>query len=254
MYYPLMAFLKSFLYTIIFIIIADLSYSQQVDLLVCEKWNALDAKITNTSIKKETAIEYFKKYEKLIHKYFNFKGGIKIERSNWIFPLRKFSKIFYRDNGNDYRLGNYDYFQGSNSKGHPAHDIMISDNNKDLLDDSTLNPVDVVCMSSGVVVATDTTWKIGSKLRGGKYIKIFDPAEKGIFYYSHLSNVNVKPGQIINAGDKIGEVGRTGRKAILKQGMTHLHISFLKLIDGYPMPEDIIMDLKSSENKYYSGE
>lgn len=231
--------------------ISNIAYTQSVDLLICEKWNQLDKKITNSTIEKEAALELFEFYEPLIHKYFDFKKGIKIRRSDWVFPMKNFSKIYYRDNGNDYRLGKYDYFQGSNSKGHPAHDIMILDSNKNLMDDSTLNYVDVVSMSSGVVVATDTTWKIGSKLRGGKYVKIFDTAINGIFYYSHLANVSVVPGQIVNAGEKIGEVGRTGRKAILPQGKTHLHISFLKLIDGYPVPEDIIFDLKDSEKKYY---
>ncbi len=146
-----------------------------------------------------------------------------------MFPLKNFTLVYYRDYGNDYKVAGYDYFQGSNTKGHPAHDIMILDKNKDLLDDSTLKPVDVVSMSSGVVVATDTTWQIGSLLRGGKYVKVFDVTNNGIFYYSHLSVVNVKPGDIVNAGDKIGEVGRTGRKAILAPGKTHVHVAYLNI-------------------------
>ena len=121
---------------------------------------------------------------------------------------------------------------------------MIADSNKDLLDDVTLKPVDVVSMSSGVVVATDTTWNPGSLLRGGRYVKIFDVTNNCIFYYSHLSVVSVSPGDVINEGDKIGEVGRTGRKAILKGGKTHLHIAALEVKDGYPVPVDIISDLK----------
>lgn len=50
-------------------------------------------------------------------------------------------------------------------------------------------------------------------------------------------------------GDKIGEVGRTGRKTILKEGKTHLHIQFLISDEGYPMPEDFINDLRSAEMK-----
>ncbi|MBK9334075.1 MAG: hypothetical protein IPM96_17135 [Ignavibacteria bacterium] len=77
---------------------------------------------------------------------------------------------------------------------------MILDENKDLLDDSTLKPVDVVSMSGGVVVAVDTTWKVGSVLRGGMYVKIFDVTNMGLFYYSHLSVVNRKAGRYSQAG------------------------------------------------------
>ena len=219
---------------------------------ICDKWNALDSLIVNQAIDTDEAIELMKEYEPLIKQYFRQRKGIMISRSEWVFPLDNLTSFYFRDNGNDYKVAGYDYFQGSNSKGHPAHDIMILDLNKDLLDDSTLKPVDIVSMSGGVVVATDTTWKPGSKLRGGKYVKIFDVTNDGIFYYSHLSKVSVKPGDIVTAGDKIGEVGRTGRKAILPAGKTHVHVAFLISEDGYPVPEDIIKDLKRTafkENK-----
>jgi murein DD-endopeptidase MepM/ murein hydrolase activator NlpD len=64
----------------------------------------------------------------------------------------------------------------------------------------------------------------------------------------------VKPGDIVNAGDKIGEVGRTGRKAILPGGKTHIHVAFLKSADGYPIPEDIIKELRSAEKRFLSGD
>lgn len=228
------------------------SWSQSYDPLICEKWNKLDKQIINQTIDKEDALLLLENFEPTIQSYFHFNKGAPVKRSDWIFPLKNLSSIHYRDYGNDYRVSGYDYFQGSNTKGHPAHDLMIFDKNKDLIEDSTGKIVDVVSMSSGVVVATDTTWKIGSLLRGGKYIKIFDVTNDGIFYYSHLSKVTVTPGQIINAGDKIGEVGRTGRKAILPEGKTHLHIAFLKSKSGYPNPEDILFELRESEKKYFS--
>jgi peptidoglycan LD-endopeptidase LytH len=216
---------------------------------ICSKWNKLDSLITNQLIDSDDAEELMKEYEPKVKKYFRQMKGAYVSRYNWVFPLKNFTSIYYRDYGNDYWLRSYDYFQGSESKGHPAHDIMILDVNKDLLDDSTLKPVDVVSMSSGVVVATDTTWTTGSKLRGGKYVKIFDVTNDGIFYYSHLSEVNVKPGEVINPGDKIGEVGRTGRKAVLAEGKTHVHVSFFKSEDGYPKPEDILDDLRNAERR-----
>lgn len=220
---------------------------------ICDKWNELDKEIVNQTIDVDEAIDLMKEYEPLVKKYFLDNNGTAVTKNAWVFPLDNFTLIYYRDYGNDYKAAGYDYFQGSNTKGHPAHDIMILDSNKDLLEDSTLKPVDVVSMSSGVVVATDTTWKIGSLLRGGKYVKVFDVTNEGIFYYSHLSQVNVKPGDVINAGDKIGEVGRTGRKAILPGGKTHIHVAFLKSDDGYPIPEDIIKEIRNAEKKYYEN-
>ncbi|MEP7146498.1 MAG: M23 family metallopeptidase [bacterium] len=215
---------------------------------ICEKWNALDSRIINQTIDTDEAVELMKLYEPLIKIYFIRSKGAEVKREDWVFPLKNFTSFYYRDYGNDYRAAGYDYFQGSNTRGHPAHDIMILDKNKDLIDDSTLKPVDVVSMSSGVIIATDTTWSTGSLLRGGRYVKVFDVINNGIFYYSHLSVVNVHPGDVISSGDKIGEVGRTGRKAILPSGKTHLHIAFLKSEDGYPKPEDIFKELKKAGN------
>lgn len=104
-------------------------------------------------------------------------------------------------------------------------------------------------MSSGVVMATDTVWEPGSILRAGKYIRIYDVTNKKILYYSHLNKVFKKPGDIINAGDKIGEVGRTGRQTILPANITHLHIALLYIDDGYPLPEQLIEDLKRTIRK-----
>jgi hypothetical protein len=246
--------IKIFLVSFILFISFHDSFSQKNnDADVCLKWNQLDSMIVNQIIDVDEAIDLMKEYEPLVRQYFRQKKGVMTSRSDWVFPLNNLTSFYFRDNGNDYKVAGYDYFQGSNSKGHPAHDIMILDKNKDLLDDSTLKPVDIVSMSSGVVVATDNSWEIGSKLRGGKYVKIFDVTNSGIFYYSHLSVISVKPGDIVNAGDKIGEVGRTGRKAILPAGKTHVHVAYLVSEDGYPEPEDIIKDLKEAEKKFLSG-
>ena len=229
-----------------------LPQSDSVDYDICNKWNALDKKIIFVQIDKEEGAKLLELYERALVKYFIAKGGRYFKRSDWVFPLKDFTSVSHRDNGNDYRLSTYDYFQGSDTKGHPAHDIFILDSDKDLLDDSTGKPVDVVSMSGGIVVAIDTTWRPGSFLRGGQYVKIFDPATYKYFYYSHLSVVSVLPGDLVNPGDKIGEVGRTGRKTILPGGKTHVHVALLKSVKGYPYPEPIIDDIWRTKEKYYS--
>ncbi|MDZ4710798.1 MAG: M23 family metallopeptidase [bacterium] len=239
---------RDILFSIILLFIFQNSIAQN-DKNVSEKWNELDKKIVNATIDKEDAVELMKEYNAQLRKYYRTSVIVSSKREDWVFPLKNFTSIRYRDYGNDYKVLGYDYFQGSNTKGHPAHDIMILDSNKDLMDDSTKSPVDVVSMSGGIVVATDTTWSVGSLLRGGKYVKIFDVSNDGIFYYSHLSEVNVRAGDIVLPGDKIGEVGRTGRKAILAPGKTHLHVAYLRFENDYPFPEDIIADLRNSQKK-----
>jgi peptidoglycan LD-endopeptidase LytH len=214
-----------------------------------ELWNDLDRQIVLRQVNKDSAIAMMREFSIAATEYFRNNSGYEVLRKDWVFPLKNFTQVSHRDDGDDYIDDGYDYFQGSDTKGHPAHDIMILDNNKDLLDDNTGKPVDVVSMSSGVVIATDTTWKEGSYLRGGKYVKIFDVTNKKIFYYSHLNIVTVKPGEIIKAGDKIGEVGRTGRNTILPEGKTHLHIALLRLDRGYPKPEPIIEDIFRAKGK-----
>jgi murein DD-endopeptidase MepM/ murein hydrolase activator NlpD len=104
-------------------------------------------------------------------------------------------------------------------------------------------------MSGGIVIATDTSWEPGSILRAGKYIRIFDVTNKCLLYYSHLKSVNKKPGDMVQPGDKIGEVGRTGRSMILSDGQTHLHIALLKIENGYPVPKPLIDELRRTEEK-----
>lgn len=218
---------------------------------LANKWDALDKKIVLKQVEDiDDAVQEIKYLNAELKKLYYKSGGRNVKRNDWVFPLKNWTSISHRQNGNDYIEEKFDYFDGSNTIGHPAHDIMILDNDKDLLDDLTGKPVDIVSMSAGIVVATDTTWKIGSLLRGGKYVKIYDVTNDKMFYYSHLSTVDVKPGDIINAGDKIGEVGRTGRKTILPEGKTHLHVALLYFDDGYPMPEHIIRDIFRTKEKF----
>lgn len=225
-------------------------FAQDNVVSLTSEWNKVDSLITICSIDKDVAVEKLfilsSKLKKILSK------DPKINKAEFSFPLQNYGLIdsirFFK-NGLDYIDEDYDYFQGSNSIGHPAHDIIIDDKNKDLNDDLTGKPVDVVSICDGIVISVNTSWLPGSLLRGGRYVKIFDPFRNGFYYFSHLSQVNVFPGTILKSGDKIGEVGRTGRRAILKEGSTHLHIGFLRLNDGYPEPEDIISDLRRSYDK-----
>jgi hypothetical protein len=158
-----------------------------------------------------------------------------------------YTSTSYRSDGKDYKDEKFDYFQGGNSHGHPAHDIFILDSDSNIVEDATGKKVDATAMVSGVIINIKNDWVPPDMGRGGNFVKLFDPVSKAIFYYSHLDSVAVTPGQIVRAGEKIGVVGRTGRKAF--RGKTHLHIAYYKIVNGHPRPVDILQDLYDSEKR-----
>ena len=90
----------------------------------------------------------------------------------------------------------------------------------------------VISAVDGVVLEVSRVdrWEPGSggATRGGKFVSI--RGDDGVRYYgSHLSRVKrgIKPGVRVNAGQKIGEVGRTGRA-----GACHLHFGISPVCQG----------------------
>jgi hypothetical protein len=167
--------------------------------------------------------------------------------NHWVFPLRGYSPTAIGGRGAGYRgERGYDFFSGNAHGGHPAHDVFIRDKDFNDLDDRTGKPVDVLSISDGLVVSMSPLWKPDSMdakkqqvLRGGICVWVYDPTLDGLFYYAHLRNTACHVGQLINAGDKLGEVGRTGKNAFPHRSPTHLHLMFLEFRDGVPKPLDI---------------
>ena len=225
----------------------SLIYAQDSTIIL--RWNNLDNLIRDNGIKKTAAIDSLKLFIKLAVKYclsINLKFT---KHDDWVFPMSGFTSCSYRDKGKDYKDTRFDFFQGAEFSDHPAHDIFILDNDSNSIEDSTGKHVNAVSMTSGVIISIYKTWETGNFLRSGNYVKLFDPESEAIFYYSHLDSVLVQPGDIINAGDVIGLVGRTGRNAI--SGRTHLHIAYYKIEDGYPVPKNILKDLYRTEKIYF---
>lgn len=170
----------------------------------------------------------------------------------WVFPVENYtSKAIGGTHGEGYVPNGYDYFLGNKHGGHPAHDIFIYDKNQDSKDDRTGKFVNVLSVGNGIVIALETKWDTTSVLRGGKYIWIYTPAENALYYYAHNNEVLVKIGQIINAGDTIATVGRTGLNAFKKRSPTHLHLMKLTFDKNfYPRPIDTYKEfLKYESNK-----
>ena len=178
-------------------------------------------------------------------------ADLSLESTRWTFPIEGYSaNAIGGKNGNGYLPSGYDYFDGNLHTGHAAHDIFIQDKNQDCLDDRTNKYVNVLSVSQGIIVATEMRWDTLSKLRGGKYIWIYDPVANCLLYYAHNSQIFVENGQIVRPGEVIGTVGRSGLNAHKKRSPTHLHITKLELDKNFnPRPSDAYPNLMAANYK-----
>lgn len=221
------------------------SYSQVLS--VFDRWHATDQLIRDRKIDEDDAMDSIRRYVKLGKQEFKTRDVQGTKRSDWVFPMSGWTSVSYRSGGKDYKDDRFDYFQGGEFKGHPANDIFILDENKDVIEDSAGIKINATAMVTGIVISTYNKWFKQDYLRSGNYVKLFDPESEAIFYYSHLDTVFVTPGQLVIAGEPLGYVGRTGRKAI--NGRTHIHIAYYRIDDGHPIPEEIINDLYKAEKR-----
>lgn len=176
----------------------------------------------------------------------------KFGNGRWVYPLKGYSwttmyKGDFRPNSvyGPYKTRGFNFFDGNTHGGHPAHDIFIPDGNRNSLDDKTGRPVSVVSMTDAVVISEWHEWHAGSASRGGKYVWTYGPAEDKFFYYAHMNNVFVRPGEYVKKGAILGTVGRTGVLAARKSSPTHLHMMVLEYKDGNMIPYDYYKRLKS---------
>lgn len=206
----------------------------------CTEFNTLHYAIRDVTTSKPEALRKIQLLLPQIKSFFYTSGGKNYHTSEWVFPVQGYTfKAIGGIKGNGYLPDKYDYFDGNKHKGHPAHDIFIKDKNRDELDDNSGQPVNILSMTGGIVVATETTWNENSDLRGGKYIWIYDPYSNSFYYYAHNSKILVKPCDIVKPGDAIAMMGRTGKNAYKQRSPTHLHIMKLAIdANYYPRPQD----------------
>ena len=211
------------------------------------EWNILYPKIRDRLISKEEAQGKLKALELSIREYTSqpLTSG---QENRLCFPLKGYTfHSMGGTKGSGYQVQGYDFFDGSQHKGHPGHDIFIQDRDQDGVDDRTGNPVEVLSVHSGVVVSVNGDWEPSSPVRGGNYVWIYHPMKGRYFYYAHLREIAVNVGQVVSRGDRLGTVGRTGLNAYPKRSPTHLHFSVHLSIDGTPRPMDPYFDLLKAE-------
>ncbi|WP_224960483.1 M23 family metallopeptidase [Geomonas subterranea] len=214
---------------------------------LAREFNALNTLIRDNQVERSEAKERFKELIQALSREYRAAGGVEYPEPTWCFPLKGYGyRAIGGVRGNGYQQGGYDYFAGNRHTGHPSHDIFIHDKRQKGIDDRTGTPVQVLSMTGGVVVAGEKEWQPGSRLRGGKYLWILDPATGSLVYYAHNRALHVEVGDLVRPGDVIAEVGRTGLNAYRKRSPTHLHLTVLSVAGGLPVPRNPYRALSTS--------
>ena len=215
------------------------------------QFNSINTLVRDNKIDRAQALEKLQDIVPKLQAIYNRLKPNKVKKEQWIFPVEGYSsKAIGGTHGEGYNPKGYNYFDGNKHGGHAAQDIFIQDRNQDSKDDRTGKFVNILSVTDGIVVALEKEWDSASSLRGGKYIYVYDPIDNALFYYAHNNEVFVDVGQIINAGDRIATMGRTGLNAFKQRSPTHLH--FMKLTfdkEFYPKPVDTYKNLILTNNK-----
>jgi murein DD-endopeptidase MepM/ murein hydrolase activator NlpD len=214
--------------------------------VLCNEFNVLNTAIRDSTMKKPAAkVQFRNLLENVRKEYYASRGG-DYPASTWVFPLQGYGyDAIGGVGGSGYQTGGYNYFDGNSHSGHPSHDIFIHDRKQVSLDNGTGKPVHVLSVTGGVVVAEAKEWDPKSSLRGGKYIWIYDPTSNALVYYAHNSALHVNVGDLVKPGDIIADVGRTGLNAYKKRSPSHLHLTYLSIVNGLPVPKNIYRELLS---------
>ena len=206
----------------------------------CDAFDRLNTLVRDGRTDRATARRELAPLLDAVRAYYIASGAGDYGEGDWVFPLKGYDRrAIAGGKGHGYTAAGYDFFDGNRHGGHPSYDIFIHDRDQDSRDDKNGEYVPVLSLTGGVVVAAEPAWMPGSDLRGGKYLWVFDPASNSLVYYAHNLELIVAVGQIVRPGDLLAYVGRTGLNAAKRRSPTHLHLTLLRMRDGYPRPVDI---------------
>lgn len=175
-------------------------------------------------------------------------GGTDAPKRDWYFPVSGYDiRAITGGKRHGYFSRGYDFYAGNRHGGHPSLDIFIRDRDRDSRDDRTGEPVAVLSMTAGVVVATEEQWEEGSILRGGRYLWVYDPGNDLLVYYAHNEKLQVKTGDRVRPGDVLAVMGRSGFNAAKRRSPTHLHLTVLRVGNGLMKPVDVYRTIKNAK-------
>lgn len=223
-----------------------------VNTAIVERWYPVISDIRKGNLSRHDAVDSMNRFTNNLWDFMELnisKGKIrKYSDKEWVFPVKGYTPAAIGGvRGSGYISAGFDFFE-QNSGGHPAHDIFIDDSNQDCLDDKTNEPVEILSMSGGIVIETRTNWDNSMMdIRGGNIVYVYDNFSNGLFYYAHLKEVYVKPGEFVKPGTVLGTMGRTGKNAYPSRSPTHLHIMYVRSFDGDIRPENIYNDLLNAK-------
>lgn len=212
---------------------------------VAVRFDMLNSRVRDGKIDRESARgELIRLLPELRAEYYR-RGGKDYRMDAWVFPLAGHdARAMGGGRNRGYLASGYDYFDGNRHGGHPSFDIFIHDRNRDSLDDRSGKPVRVLSLTGGIVVALQRDWRLGSPLRGGRYLWVYDPANDLLVYYAHNGGLLVELGDIVRPGDPLSSVGRSGYNAAKTRSPTHLHLTVLRVRDGRPLPLNVLRELE----------
>jgi murein DD-endopeptidase MepM/ murein hydrolase activator NlpD len=217
---------------------------------IAESLNGLIRQIRDGQITRETARS---KMQHLFTEagYFYYQaGGTDTPKSEWYFPVAGSGpSAIAKGRSHGYSARGYDFYEGNLHKGHPSLDIFIRDRNQESRDDRSGKPVQVLSMTSGIVIAVEDNWETGDHLRGGRYLWVYDPGNDILVYYAHNERILVEVGDLVRPGESIATMGRSGYNAAKRRSPTHLHLTVLKVNRGSMMPIDVYSDIRKAKVK-----
>lgn len=194
-----------------------------------DDWNRLQEQIRDGVIARKAAATAIRDLDKSL--FATYSGSVGPSRFH--FPVKGYGPASIGGTGgNGFSPSGYDFYDGNRHGGHPAHDLFIRDKNFDSMDDPTGKAVEIIAMEGGVVIGVNPGWDTTSIIRGGVYVWIYSPRSKKYYYYAHLSKALVAPGDRVQAGDRVGLLGRTGKNAYPRRSPTHLHFMCLEFDNG----------------------
>ncbi|MES2201101.1 MAG: M23 family metallopeptidase [candidate division FCPU426 bacterium] len=153
----------------------------------------------------------------------------------WVFPLPGYGPDDF--SGQSYDPDDFKFYDGPKALGHPAVNIYARDPRRKALDERNDKPIVVVSATSGVVVSARKFWGEGESNPLGIYVCVLSQHEKRFFYYAQLSRLKVGLGQVIDKGQVLGWLGRSGHDLVRKNLGTHLRFEVHSWDDGlfYPV-------------------